>query len=461
MKAHLVSIAKSEAPEDQKVAASEVGPIGESPPASTPKRRRIGEGFSRKALAIIVIELVVVSSASISWALFLKPWSTEEVGNQVINDPTSDAPGFRHGLAGRTVTVVGHLTELETYDTSSGRINLLTLDGYEYVRLVIWGPTEYEPGDLVRMPVHFEWATCNDERHIYSPQVDFPWFYMFSMGTVIEAVSAVAGTVFTAEDIGEGKLRVSVFDHSSSTNIAQVNCTLKEGERSWMGEYMDVLDAWGYGRVVDEIPSLANGTSDNGLLTFSDSDHDGTLSKGDWIDLGGIERPSEDAGMKSYMLNLGYPDPDGLFSPGGVCYLVVTHDGLVRLLPQLPYARIELENRSSGAVEATIASMSAPKSWDNVTIQITDGISYETWTPQAAQLTGGPPVESNLSDVLLNGLAVYCVVKDQQGNGLMDEGDSFVIGTSIGTFSAKTNYTVTMIWEPMMSQLCIGKSFHG
>jgi len=460
LKAHLVSIVKEEAPAPTEPVTAASSSVAETPQETISEPAKADLRISKKALAILVVASVIAASGAITWAFFLRSWSTEDVGDRVINDPTPDAPGFKHSLAGRTITVAGHLTQLERLETNRGTLNLLTLDDYAYIRLVVWGPAAYVIGDHVSLSVRFDWATSNDERHVYSPQIDFPWFYLLSVGTVVEAVSFVAGTALTADDLGEGRLRISVLDQYPEVSTANVNCTLMEGERSWAGEYVDVLGVWSFGHTIDHTSNLTDVTSENGLVSYCDSDLDGNLSGGDWFDIVGTERPSEAGGVKSYMLNVGYPGPNG-FAPGGVCYLVVLNDGLIRLTHESPYARIALENRTDGSVEATVVVMSDPKSWDNISVTLSDGAQWETWYPASDQLTGSGATERNLGEVALGPLSVFCVVKDQQGNGLMDQGDSLVFDTSVGSFSPTTNYTVGILWEPTMSQICTTRTFHG
>ncbi len=460
LKPHLISISKDEGDSgthDAEHAEDFKPDETSSSEAGNPRmpRRKI----SKKALAVVIAASVVIASGTVVWALFLRPWSTEEVGDHVINDPTSFSPGFKHNLAGKTITVSGKITTVEQYNTTRGPINLLTLDDYAYIRLVIWGPTSYEVGNNVNMPVRFDWATCNDERHVYSPQIDFPWFYLLSVGVVVDAVSNVAGTVFAAEELDSGQLRLTVFDHYPEEKAALANCTLMKGERTWEAEYIDVLGVWNYGRTIDQMASLENAESDNGFVRYTDSNHDGNLSRGDWFDISGLERPSDAGGIRTYMLNVGYTN--GAFSPGGVCYLVLTHDGLVRMEYGTPYIRIALNNRTDGSVEAKVVVLSRAVGWDNVTIQLTDGNQYVTWNPRSEQLTGPGPTIANLGDAALGSLSVHCTAEDQEGNGLLDEGDSIVFAADSGGFSEKTNYSGTLIWEPTHEMMGRSWTFHG
>jgi hypothetical protein len=52
-------------------------------------------------------------------------------------------------------------------------------------------------------------------------------------------------------------------------------------------------------------------------------------------------------------------------------------------------------------------------------------------------------------------------VVDLLGNGMLDEGDYFILNTWLGTsFSPPQNYTVGIVYEPTGEQIC-RSVFHG
>jgi hypothetical protein len=50
----------------------------------------------------------------------------------------------------------------------------VVLDNFDEMTMSFWGDFPHEVGDGIEVKVRFEWSKCNDERHVYSPQVSFP-----------------------------------------------------------------------------------------------------------------------------------------------------------------------------------------------------------------------------------------------------------------------------------------------
>jgi hypothetical protein len=54
-----------------------------------------------------------------------------------------------------------------------------------------------------------------------------------------------------------------------------------------------------------------------------------------------------------------------------------------------------------------------------------------------------------------------CTVGDVSGNGMLDEGDYYLFAPVSGFFSATTNYSTYVIYEPTMASLAPQPTFSG
>ena len=435
---------------------------------SAPRKER--RGISKKVVAVIVVAIILGSAGLFVWFEYLRHWSIKDVIEEVINDPFVGTPGFSHNLAGRTVVVDGEVTNITTHQTTRGPLSLIELDDIDEMHLVAWGEVSYEVGKRISMGVKFEWSVCNNETHVYSPQLDFPVFaYLPSIEVVLRAVAATAGVVLTISTADNGSIVAKVFDQFPVLPLAGLNCSLRVGHSSFAAEYVDVMGIGtpnhAYGHELDSIIDLATGAGRNGTLYFSDSDHDGNLSRNDTFVLRNLSRPAQDSGAFTYALVI-EPNPfehyNGDVFP--VSYMVMTSKGLLRIEDRLSsYVRLGNEVVSSSEVRFTFASVLDPISWDHATFMLTDGMNMDCsyWRPAAGDLDNGPMSREYLPSVTLNSLQANCEVVDVAGNGLVNEGDYFVISTWGGTcFSPDLNYTVAVMYEPTMSQMA-QSTFHG
>jgi hypothetical protein len=457
---HLVTIPKGRGSSDVSVLPPQTD---EKAPASALNGSESSKAIQRKILVIMIVVPVVVASGLFLWTTYVREWSTYDVAKQVISDPSLGSPGFTHSLAGRIVTVGGKLTNIETIKTSQGDLSFLTLNNFSEIRLVVWGDVPYKIDKRMSMGVHFEWATCNEERHVYSPQIDFPWFVLPAIGSVQDAVSATSGMVFSVEDTATGRIYVRIFDQYPPVTLANANCTLSAGTSSFTSEYIDVMSGWGFGRKLDSIDNMTKTTSANGSMTFSDADHNGLFSRGDFFELNGIEKPQEDSGVRTYLLMVGRTNATGtMYDPGwiGMTYLVVMHRGLVMYEHETPAGRFSVAPNIDG-VKLICQILTRPVSWDNVSIGLMDGVTFVSWDPSSGALDQGSACETYLGAQKLGSLDVMCTVGDVSGNGMLDEGDYYVFAPVGGPFSATTNYSTYVIHEPTLANLAHAISFSG
>ncbi len=436
---------------------------GDDQSALSPAIPRRVPRVSKRVIAILVVVSIIVASGVVAWALYFRHWSMSELERMVIADPTLDTPGFKHSLAGKTITVEGRVSSTESYNTTLGPIHQVWLKGADNISLIVRGALEYGVGDKVVMDVRFDWATINEERHVYSHQIDFPWLQLAWYGEVLESVSDVRGTLLIPEPTaGNGTIRFVVFDQRPALRVSEANCTFSEGRTSWWAEYADAFKGWGYGELLDSIPNLAQPTSINNMLRFSDADSDGYVSSGDSFDVSGIYAPSEMADVQAYKLVVGFTngswEAEGSFT--GMSYVLMTHEGLLRIEPEQPYARMAVSVTNYTAV-GTFTKISKQVKWDNVTVMLNTP-SYQTleWTPNSAGLGNGAPSELDLGIQTSGGVSLGCAVMDREGNGLMDAGDSVVFTSYDAALSKTSNYTLVILYEPTGAGIT-SANFHG
>jgi hypothetical protein len=429
--------------------------------ASEPDVRK---GISKKIVALFIVAMVLGASSLFIWFEYLRPWTTRDIAKEVINDPVIATPGFDHGLAGKEITVKGRVTNITTYQTTIGNQTFVELDNFAEIRLQIWGEVKYKVGERIKVKVRFEWSMCNDERHVYSPQVDFPNFVLPAIGVVTDAVSIVSGMVLTPNESADGRVIVTVFDQFPPVRLADANCSLRAGSTSFAEEYVQLLGRWTYGREINRIANLKNGVGMNSSLRFFDSDLDGNISNGDRFEVSGLARPGTESGVRTYLLTVGLTNVTDLRNSSdiaGTMYMVMTSRGLLRILgPISPYARLSSAMIPDG-VAGSVVRVLTPVPWSDVAIMLQDGTNFVRWCPSTGELNNGVNSTAYLGNLDIGSLNVSYTVVDVLGNGMLDEGDYFMLNTWLGTsFSPLQNYTVGVVYEPTAEQIC-RSVFHG
>ena len=422
--------------------------------------------ISKKLIAVVIVVILVGVSFTVIWAAYFSARSIEDIAGYVINDPSPAAPGFKHGLAGDKVIVKGRVTNITTHTTTQGNMSFVELDNFVVMHLVVWGEVPYDVGDRIRTDIRFEWSVCNDESHVYSPQLDFPVYaYLTAIDVVLRAVAAVAGSVMNISSSANGTVALEVFDQNPVLPLDELNCSLRVGHSSFAGEYIDVLGigtpGHTYGREVDSLSSLTTGTSHGGNISFIDADQDGNLSRHDTFELRNLSMPGHESGAYTYVLIIGI-DPSLGLSAGDVpiTYIVMTSTGVLRI-EGTPYARIENDSVSPTEARFTFVRAEAQTSWNDIQLMFTDGTYFGYWYPSAGNLDNGSVSQTDLPSVTLGGTQWTCRVVDEAGDGLLNEGDHFAIMAGPGSaFSPETNYTVTVLHEPTAMDMA-HLTFHG
>ena len=114
---------------------------------------------------------------------------------------------------------------------------------------------------------------------------------------------------------------------------------------------------------------------------------------------------------------------------------------------------------TNGAKITIVSITKTDVSWNDITIQLSDGTNFAEWEPVATNLDGGSAVSSNLSGDALGSLTVYCQAFDVSGNGYVSGSDYFVLWAT--TFSSATQYTAVLVYDVTGEKIGTGAVFTG
>jgi len=419
----------------------------------------------QKLLVVAVAIAVVAGSAGAIWYVFFRHWSVADLAEQVIFDPDISAPGYKHSLAGDEVIVEGVVTDITTHNTTLGELNAVELDGLAGMELVYWGPVGFEVGDRIERKVTFEWSQCNDERHVYSPEIAFPTIVPLFGITVVQAAVYYTNTHGgTCEVSNQGEdVKTSITWFGEPVPLEQINCTLKSGRASYTREYIDVLGSFEQNNVSDRIDRLSDSMGQNGTIEFVDANSDSYLDNGDFFLLKNLSRPSMTSGLMTHMLVIDWPlEPDSIYGNGptlGFYYQMTSRGVLYPILADSPAARVFMSD-DDDAKKCTFDWVGGPLAWDDIIIQVTDGTNYVTWEPAAANFSEGPTHMLELPSQMLGTIEVGVVCADLAGDRLVQEGDFFVVAPEdVGGFPEDQDFEALVLSEETHERMGFGMWF--
>jgi hypothetical protein len=417
--------------------------------------------ISRKLIAVVLVLIMVAASSFTVWFVFFRNWTIRDVAAAVINDTTPSNPGFKHSLAGKTVTVEGKITNITIEHTNQGDIYLAELDGFEDFNLVFWGGFPHEIGNRITAKVSFEWSVCNDERHVYSPQISFPNIMSLnSIDIMSNSYDSVNGVLLTKHELPSGKVNVSVDYVDEPIPLSVANCSLLTGRASWARELMDFFGAYKDNNKSDYISNLTQNLGPNGTLAFTDANSDDYLDRGDYFTISGLPRPSMESGAYTFMLSVEWRErlPMQIYDPSRwtEAYIIMNHKGLMSMLDTPVQGRLlttTLHDKMRGELAYLESYKEVP--WDDVSILLSDGNNYATWSVSSGSLNSTHAMNVTLPTRPLGALMISCNVTDREGNGRFDVSDMTEL-TSIGAthLSNSTSYTMTVLYKPMGTEIC-------
>ncbi len=276
---------------------------GAPEPAPKPSRRR-------RVLLVLVVAVVVVAAGFVVWWEFIRPRTIAEVF------------AFDRFQPGSVVTVAGTITGIYRENTSTGPKVALQLDNYlgcNGTSGVSFGSgsgevfgdpnSTYSIGQAFQTTLHFQSYTINGDPAVTAPELACPFPGDFTaIQTVQDAVSRVAGLVlvYNATEPG-GWLDFSVFTANQARyNLSVLPVILRKaapvpkGTAFPTGSAVDSLGRWttlaaiqyigsvgssSVFPIIDQMSSLADGTSVNGSLRYVDSNGNHQLDDGDRLDI--------------------------------------------------------------------------------------------------------------------------------------------------------------------------------
>jgi hypothetical protein len=293
---------------------------------STPEK-----AATRKKIMAVVLSLVIIIAGIGVWYFQFRAWSIEEVSNRVVG--SQYAPGFDESLAGRTITIAGRVTKIESYSTTFGLLSRVELDDFNLLTLVEWGDLSIKVGDSISREVHFEWGHFNDVHRVFSQQLDFPVIVpAISIPTVMESVGCNSGICMVPrDDTSSNAVIIELFLSSGGAfPLGLFNATLGKGVNSWTMEYIDVSKRYRDRPPVDFLASLEDGAGQNNNMTFVDANSNGMLDDHDYFETY-LTRPSADSSVLTYLLTVNNLQATGDSVLEGICYIVMTNEGVFRI----------------------------------------------------------------------------------------------------------------------------------
>ncbi|UCG68172.1 MAG: hypothetical protein JSV09_10135, partial [Thermoplasmata archaeon] len=303
------------------------------------------------------------------------------------------------------------------------------LDDFEHIHLIEWDYPRYEVGDIIEKKVHFEWSHWNENRNVYSPQIDFPAIGAAPVIDIImSSVSYKIGLILNAnQNSPNDPVNVSVLlSRGEGFPLELFSCTLIAGRFSWAADYEDISGGYmGYPEI-DSIPYLSNSTGVNKIVHFSDANHNGLLDNDDSFHFN-LTKPEEDSAVLTYLLSINggiRPNQNRVLS--GFCYIIMTNRGFLRFTSCIT-------NREGMTPYLILNKVSDYETLQGITtiMNITHVIgeipyisnSYcsifeKTWNTQMIPLANGE---------ILNESGLKIEFSDDNNNGLLDMGDYFII----------------------------------
>ncbi len=396
----------------------------------------------KKLLVLIIVINIVLVSFVVIWYIYLRPWTIRDVGSATnveidedgyffIGEPEPENPGFSHDLAGRNKIVKGRITDISSYMTTLGPLTYYELDDFDYIHLIEWDYPRYGIGDEIEKKVHFEWGQWNEQKNVYSPQLDFP------VMTPAPAIELVMRSVSTHTLHGV-ILLASQTDPESPTNVSVLlpmgegfplelfNCSLRAGRYSWASDYVDVSGGYLGNPVIDSIPSLSNNTGMNKIVHFSDANHNGLLDDGDSFHFN-LTMPEANTAVLTYLFSINggirYYQNRVL---SGISYIIMTNRGILRFISSIT-------NEEDMLPYIILNKVSEHETLDGITtiINITHVIGESPFISNSYcsifEKTGNTQMIPLANGEILNESGLKIEFSDDNDNELLDQGDYFII----------------------------------
>ncbi|MFP3872726.1 MAG: hypothetical protein ACOC55_02490 [Candidatus Natronoplasma sp.] len=295
--------------------------------------------WSRGNLAILVVVILVISSIGIYyWYGRDDHWTMKEVKNEI---ESNESDQFDSSRAGETITIKGEVTNISSNTTEQGVLFAVELDEVSYVKLLYWDEVPYEIGETITEEIEIDEFSYNDENLISSKRIGLhPIIKSQATRVVNEASNEMSGLHFDVSEREDGTIKVEIIKDeevtleldNSSAELYQ-GCDTPDEDHSALGDYSMLED----NEKIDEIEELSIANSQNDVITFHDTNENGSLDTGDYFLVENLEKPDGDpkADIYTYHLTLHNEEvggPSGSDSPW-TSYLIYNSEGLYHFDP--------------------------------------------------------------------------------------------------------------------------------
>jgi len=291
------------------------------------------------ALALTIVILISVFGFYI-WYTRYRPWTIEELDNALVDkydfrgaveedDSEYKEPHFKNILAGEERVVKGKVTDITSNVTTQGKVNMIELDGYGKLNLIVWGECPYDMGDEIKKEVHFEKIRWNKKEYVHSPQVGFHYLLSLSCAEVNHATNEIGGLDYSVTEDGEG-VRITILnvsdEHVAPLDIHNTSVCMVLGGKGPRCDYSMFSSNYENCTVISEIDSLDNTNSKDTDIEYFNKNDTENLDEGDYFEITDINQPESEGIIYTYHFVI---EQDG--EDRWPCYLVFTDEGLLRL----------------------------------------------------------------------------------------------------------------------------------
>ncbi len=132
---------------------------------------------------------------------------------------------------------------------------------------------------------------------------------------------------------------------------------------------------------------------------------------------------------------------------------------VIRAAPTVVLSHSKLP--AGAGINWTFNQVNGNLSWDELTIQLTDGTDTVNWSLSMEGLDSGAFNTSDFGNRTLGSLAVFLNITDAEGNGAVNTTDYFLFTTSGGKFNPAGNYVIRLIYEPTGIDVVSELAFNG
>jgi hypothetical protein len=386
------------------------------------------------AVIAVVVAFAVVSSASFGlWYIYYRPYTQDEVLHHT------------NWMPGEMRDVEGTIAEIHYFNTTYGREVYLQLRGGTSMCTgvgLVRGDVDkqYSVGETFRTTLHFKSTFFNDVPGVWAEELICPTPFLFeSIGVVMDAVSRVAGISFMPKEMNEsGWMSYVVRTNTGDAYpLNLVNVSLTKGFYNVSNDFPPVDDAagWidvasvdyaalsgGYGNmpVRDEMQSLKDGTSRNGMMRYFDSNGNDLLDDGDQISVHLDELSG--FGYQSYLLTFGA----AMTFCGYVCgfkYILEGAQGPYQLVIADDFGAMHLHHLGDQVASNVTSMIEVVQSGQAVAFPL----SHLNFTLQLAGRDGA--IQGKMVDLPVTTVDDVAIgFSDIDGNGMLSAGDRFTIG---------------------------------